>query len=107
MATGNESKIDTKLFVSTADAVGAVAKDLGTCFADWAKVMQGLRGAWQGDTSDDIKNTSEAVGRSASYLLRSLGGYKAVLHEMAGIYDKTEKAVQESGKALKFDKALR
>ena len=107
MAASNESKIDTKLFVSTADTVGAVAKDLGTCFQDWAKIMQGLRGSWQGDTSDNIKNTADAVQRSASDLLRALGGYKAALYEMAGIYDKTEQAVQETGKSLKFDKAMR
>lgn len=107
MATGNESKIDTKLFVSTAETVGAVAKELETCFADWAKVMQGLRGNWQGDTSDDIKNTAEAVQKSASELLRSLGGYRAALNEIAGIYDKTEKNVQETSKSLKFDKAMR
>ena len=107
MTTGSESKIDTKLFTSTADTVGAVAKDLGSCFQDWARVMQGLRGAWQGDTSDDIKNTVEAVQRSAGDLLRALGGYRAALYEMAGIYDKTEKNVQESAKSLKFDKAMR
>ena len=107
MATSGESKIDTKLFQSTADSVGTVAKDLETCFQDWAKIMQGMRGSWQGDTSDNVKNTAEAVGRSATDLLRSLSGYKAVLYEMAGIYDKTEKNLQETGKSLKFDKALR
>ena len=107
MATGNESKIDTKMFVSTADTIGTVAKELEACFQDWAKVMQSLRGAWQGDTSDDIKNTAEAVQKSASDMLRSLGGYKTALYEIAGIYDKTEKNVQETGKSLKFDNALR
>jgi WXG100 family type VII secretion target len=107
MATNNESKIDTKLFVSTADTIGAVVKDLESCFQDWAKVMQGLRGNWQGDTSDDIKNTTEAVQRSATQLLRSMGSYKTVLNEMAGIYDKTEKNIQETGKSLKFDQGMR
>lgn len=107
MATGNESKIDTKLFVSTADSVGTVAKELEACFQEWGKVMQGLRGCWQGDTSDDIKNVAEAVQKSAADMLRSLSGYRAALNEIAGIYDKTEKNVQESGKTLKFDKALR
>ena len=97
MASGNESKIDTKLFVSTADTVGTVSKDLAAGFQEWAKEMQGLRGNWQGDTSDNIKNTVEAVQRSASDLLRSLDGYRAALNEMAGIYDKTEKNVQETG----------
>jgi len=107
MAVGNDSKIDTKLFATTAETTAKVASDLETCFQDWAKVMQSLRGNWQGDTSDNIKNTVEAVQRSASDLLRALGGYRKALNEMAGIYDKTEKAVQESGKSLKFDKAMR
>jgi WXG100 family type VII secretion target len=107
MADGNESRIDTKLFVSTADAVGTVTKEFESCFQDWGKIMQSLRGNWQGDTSDDIKNVVEAVQKSGADLLRALGGYRAALNEIAGIYDKTEKSVQESGKTLKFDKALR
>ena len=107
MASGTESKIDTRLFVATADTVGAVSKDLESCFQEWGKIMQGMRGYWHGDTSDDIKNITEAVQRSGSDLLRSLGGYKAALHEIAGIYDNTEKNIQETGKSLKFDKAMR
>lgn len=104
---GSENKVDTKLFVSTGDVIGIQAKALEGCFQDWAKVMQGLRGSWQGNSSDDIKNTVESVQRSASDLLQSLGGYKTVLYEMAGIYDKTEQSVKESGKSLKFNKTLR
>ena len=107
MATGNESKIDTQLFIATADSISATAKELETCFSEWGKVMQGLRGAWQGDTSDDIKNTMDAVQNSGSLLLSALGGYKVALYEVAGIYDKTEKSVQETGKSLKFDKPMR
>ena len=107
MATGNESKIDTQLFIATADSISATAKELETCFSEWGKVMQGLRGAWQGDTSDDIKNTMDAVHNSSSLLLSALGGYKTALYEVAGIYDKTEKSVQETGKSLKFDKPMR
>jgi len=107
MATGNESKIDTKLFAATADAAGAAAKELELCFQDWIKIMQSLRASWQGDTSDNIKNTAAAVQNSAAELTRSLGGYKAALNEMAGIYDTAEKKVQETSKTLKFDKVLR
>jgi uncharacterized protein YukE len=102
-----ESKIDTKLFIATADSVGTVAKELENCFAEWGKTMQSMRGYWQGDTSDDIKNVADAVQRSAADLLRSMGGYRAALNEIAGIYDKTEKNVQETSKTLKFDKAMR
>ncbi len=107
MATGSESKIDTKLFVATADSVGTVTKELESCFQDYGKTMQSMRGYWQGDTSDDIKNVADAVQKSATDLLRSLGGYRAALNEIAGIYDKTEKNVQETGKTLKFDRAMR
>lgn len=107
MAAGTESKIDTKLFVATAESVSAAAKDLESCFSDWAKIMQGLRSNWQGDTSDDIKNTAEAVQNSAAVLLAALGGYKVTLNELAGIYDRTEQNVQETGKSLKFDKPMR
>jgi len=107
MSTGAESKIDTKLFVATADSIGGVIKDLESCFSDWAKVFHGLRGSWQGDTSDDIKNTTASVQKSAADLLRSLSGYKAALNEVAGIYDKTEQTVSETGKSLKFDKPMR
>ena len=107
MATGNERKIDTKLFAATADTTGTVAKELEACFSEWGKLMQTLRGAWQGDTSDSIKHTADAVQKSAAELLRSLGGYRAALNEMAGIYDKTEKNIQETGKSLKFSETLR
>ena len=107
MAGETESKIDTKLFIATAEAVGAVVKDLEGCFQDWGKTMQNIRGYWQGDTSDDIKNVAEAVKYYASDLLRSLGGYRAALNEIAGIYDKTERNVQETSRSLKFDNAMR
>jgi len=107
MATGTESRIDTRLFAATADSVSGVAKDLESCFSEWVKIMQGLRSSWQGDTSDDIKNTTEAVQNSAAVLLAALGGYRTTLNELAGIYDRTEKNVQETGKSLKFDKPMR
>jgi WXG100 family type VII secretion target len=102
-----DSKIDTKLFIATADSVGTISKELESCFQDYGKTMQSMRGYWQGDTSDDIKNVADAVQNSATNLLRSLGGYRAALNEIAGIYDKTEKNVQETSKTLKFDKAMR
>jgi WXG100 family type VII secretion target len=107
MATGAESVIDTRLFTATADSIGAAAKELEQCFSDWARAFQGLRGNWQGSSSDNIKNTTDSVQKSAAELLRSLGGYKAALYEIAGIYDKTEKAVSETSKSLKFDKPMR
>ncbi|MDR0549154.1 MAG: WXG100 family type VII secretion target [Deltaproteobacteria bacterium] len=107
MTSGGESKIDTKLFQTTADLVGNVAKNMENSFSEWTKIMRTLRGCWQGDTSDDFKNLVDAVNNSSKELLRALGGYKAALYEIAGIYDNVEKKVSETGKSLKYDKSLR
>jgi WXG100 family type VII secretion target len=107
LAATNESKIDTKLFAATADTIANAAKELGRLFADWNKNMNSLRSVWQGDTSDDIKNTVEQVQKSSADLLTALNGYPAALREIAGIYDNTEKNLQETGKTLKFEKSFR
>lgn len=107
MATGSESRIDTKLFASTAQSVGNIAKQMNGYCQEWNKTMGTLRGVWQGDTSDNVKNTADQVQKSAADLLNALSGYQAALNEMAGIYEKTEQNVQETGKSLRFDKAFR
>jgi WXG100 family type VII secretion target len=107
VAAGSESKIDTKLFAATADTIANASKELNRLFSDWNKNMNSLRSVWQGDTSDDIKNTVEQVQKSSAALITALNGYPAALREIAGIYDSTEKNVAETGKTLKFDKAFR
>jgi Proteins of 100 residues with WXG. len=107
MATGNESKIDTKLFAATADTIQSAVKEIESLCREWASAMNGLRSAWQGDVSDNIKNTAEQVAKSAADLLRALGSYPAALREIAGIYEKTEANVQETSKSLSFDKTFR
>ncbi len=102
-----ESKIDTKLFMTTAENITTRFKSFSSALQEWFDAMARLRNNWQGDTSDDIKNTVDAVFTSASDLEKSLKGYPAALLELAGIYDKTEKNVQETGKSLTFDKAMR
>ncbi len=102
MATGSESVIDTALFLRTAEALEPVTKNLGELLSQWQQTVSGLRSEWQGDSSDDVKNTAAQVQKSADALLRALNGYRAALREMAGVYDKTEKNVQETGKSLKF-----
>lgn len=101
-----ESKIDTALFMRTADTMSGIAKEMGSLFQSWNKTVSGLRGCWQGDSSDNIKNTADQVQKSAESLLGALAGYRAALLEIAGIYDKTEKNVTETGKSLKFDKTF-
>ena len=97
-----ESKIDTKLFVSTAETIGQLTKQLGELSDRWQDTLGAIRGEWQGDTSDDVRNTAAQLQKSSAALLKSLSGYQVTLKEMAGIYDKTEKNVQETGKSLKF-----
>ena len=97
-----ESKIDTALFISTAETIAPLTKELGNLFTRWQEVVGSLRSDWQGDTSDDVRNTAAQLRRSSDDLLKALSGYQAALKEMAGIYDKTEKNVQETGKSLKF-----
>jgi WXG100 family type VII secretion target len=107
LAASNESKIDTKLFAQTADTIANATKELNRLFSEWNKNMNSLRSVWQGDTSDDIKNTVEQVQKSSADLITALNGYPVALREIAGIYDNTEKNVQETGKTLKFEKAFR
>ncbi len=107
MATGSDTRIDTRLFAATADTLGGVAKQMDGYCQEWNKTMGTLRGVWQGDTSDNVKNTAEQVQKSAVELVRALAGYRAALLEIAGIYEKTEQNVQETGKSLNFDRAFR
>lgn len=99
---GSESRINTALFLSTAETLNPITKELAGLFARWQDTVASLRSDWQGDSSDDVRNTAAQLQRSSDALLQSLTGYQAVLKELAGIYDKTEKNVQETGKSLKF-----
>ena len=104
---GTESRVDTALFLSTAEALEPVTKNLTSLFNQWQDTVRSLRGQWQGDASDDVKNTAAQLAKSSDALLRSLNGYRAALREMAGVYEKTEKNVQETGKSLKFGSTFR
>ena len=98
-----ESKIDTKLFAATAEKIKDIAAQMSNQCGEWNKATSSMRGVWQGDTSDNIKNTADQVQKSASALVAALQGYHKTLMELAGIYDNTEKNTQEAGKSLKFN----
>lgn len=104
---GTETRVDTALFLSTAEALEPVTKNLTSLFNQWQDTVRSLRGQWHGDASDDVKNTAAQLAKSSDALLRSLSGYRAALREMAGVYEKTEKNVQETGKSLKFGSTFR
>lgn len=97
-----ESKVDTKLFLATAEEIEPAIKQLSNLFEQWQSTLAALRSDFQGDTSDDIRNTAAQLRSSSEVLIASLENYPKTLKEMAGIYEKTEKNVQETGKSLKF-----
>ena len=102
-----ENKVDTKLLVATAETIEPAVKQLSTLFDQWQHTIASIRGDWQGDTSDDIRNTAAQLKASSDALLASLSNYPKTLKEMAGIYEKTEKNTQETGKRLKFGDAFK
>ena len=104
---GTETRVDTALFLSTAEALEPVTKNLTSLFNQWQDTVRSLRSQWQNDASDNVKNTTAQLAKSSDALLRSLSGYRAALREMAGVYEKTEKNVQETGKSLKFGSTFR
>ncbi|MCR4891034.1 MAG: WXG100 family type VII secretion target [Lachnospiraceae bacterium] len=107
MAASGESRVNTQQFLSTADTLQAIFKDLQNQFHAWEQTMNSLRGQWQGDCSDDIRALTNQVKSSSNALLTNLQGYRTALREMAGVYDKTEKAVQEKGRSLKKGSVMR
>ena len=103
MAGGSESKIDTALLANTAETLAPLIKNLENVFEQFQQEIKNSRGEWQGDTSDDIKNTAAALKSSSAEMTKVLNGYVTGLKELAGIYDKAENKVQDTGKSLKFD----
>lgn len=103
----NETKVNTKLLSTTADTISGLANELDRLGEDWYKTLSSLRSQWQGDSSDNIKNTMEQARKSSKDLIANLKNYPTALREIAGIYDKTESSVKESGKSLTFDKGFR
>ncbi|MDR0818226.1 MAG: WXG100 family type VII secretion target [Oscillospiraceae bacterium] len=103
MTTSGETKINTKLFSDTAETIGDTVKKMSGHCNEWSTAANSLRGTWQGDTSDNIKNTVGQLQKSASEMLQILSGYRAALLEIAGIYNATEKDIKETGAALKSD----
>lgn len=102
-----ENKVDTKLFIATAETIEPAIKQLSSLFEQWQSTLASVRGDWQGDTSDDIRNTAAQLKASSDALNASLANYPKTLKEMAGIYEKTEKTTQETGKRLKFGDAFK
>ena len=102
MASGSETKVDTALLAATAETLVPLIKNLENIFEQFQQEIKNSRGEWQGDASDDIRNTAAQLKSSSSEIIRVLNGYVSGLKELAGIYDKAESKVSETGRSLKF-----
>ena len=99
-----DTKVDTKLFKTSADAMKAPVKGLSEKFNDWQRQCNSIRGDWQGDVSDDVRNTASQLKKSSDALVNSLGQYQKLLYEMAGIFEQTESKTTEQNRSLNFKK---
>ncbi|MCR4990588.1 MAG: WXG100 family type VII secretion target [Lachnospiraceae bacterium] len=107
MASGNDTKVDTALLASTAETLSPLVKNLENVFEQFQQEIKNSRGEWQGDTSDDIRNTAAQLKSSSAEIKKVLNGYISGLKELAGVYDKAESKVEDTGKSLKFDSTFK
>ena len=102
MASGNETKVDTALLANCAETLTPLIRNLENIFEQFQQEIKNLRGEWQGDTSDDIRNAANQLKASSTEIVKVLNGYVRALQELAGIYDRAENKVSDTGKSLKF-----
>ncbi len=107
MAAGNETKVDTAMLANTAETLTPLIKNLENIFEQFQQEVKSSRAEWQGDTSDDIRNTAAQLKSSSAEITKVLNGYVTGLKELAGIYDKAESKVQDTSKTLKFDSTFK
>ena len=102
MAAGNETKVDTALLANTAESLSPLIKNLENIFDQFQQEVKSSRSEWQGDASDDIRNTAAQLKSSSSEIVKVLNGYVSGLKELAEVYDKGESQASNAGKSLKF-----
>ena len=102
---GNDTVVDIQLFQKTAEALNPVIKNLQTQFNEWQRTLNSTRGEWQGDTSDNIRNTANQIAKSSEQLMKSIQSWQATLNQMAGIYSKNETVTADQARTLKFNKS--
>lgn len=102
MAAGSETKVDTTMLANTAETLTPLIKNLENIFEQFQQEIKNSRGEWQGDASDDIRNTAAQLKSSSAEIIRVLNGYVSGLKELAGIYDKAESKANDTGRSLKF-----
>lgn len=102
-----ETKVDTALLLKTADSLSPLIRNLENIFDQFQQEVKSSRSEWQGDASDDIKNTAAQLKSSSAEIVKVLNGYVSGLKELAGVYDKAESKVSNTGKSLKFDSTFK
>ena len=102
MATG-DTVVDIQLFRSTAETMNPIINSLNSLFDEWQTTVKSMRGEWQGDTSDDIRNTAAQIAKSSADLMKSIGSWQSTLNELAGIYQAGESKAEEQSMSLNFD----
>ena len=107
MAAGSDTKVDTALLARTAETLSPLVKNLDNIFEQFQQEVKSSRGEWQGDTSDDIRNTAAQLKSSSAEITKVLNGYISGLKELAGVYDKAESKVQNTAQSLKFDSVFK
>ena len=75
MAAGNETKVDTALLANTAESLSPLIKNLENIFEQFQQEVKSSRSEWQGDASDDIRNTAAQLKSSSSEIVKVLNGY--------------------------------
>ncbi|MCR5356499.1 MAG: WXG100 family type VII secretion target [Lachnospiraceae bacterium] len=107
MAGGSETKVDTALLANAAESLSPLIKNLERVFEQFQQEIKSSRGEWQGDASDDIRNTAAQLKSSSAEIIKVLNGYVSGLRELAGVYDKGETKATEAGRSLKFDSTFK
>ena len=102
-----ETRVDTALLLKTADSLSPLIRNLENIFDQFQQEVKSSRSEWQGDASDDIKNTAARLKSSSAEIVKVLNGYVSGLKELAGVYDKAESKVSNTGKSLKFDSTFK
>ncbi len=100
---GTEIKIETKVFLSTAEEITAARAQIAQSIDAYLREVSSLRSAWQGSSSDRVRAMAASIKTSGELLFQNMDNYSKTLNELAGIYTQTEKHAVESGKSLAFN----
>lgn len=99
---GDVNKVDTALLVAASSEIGSVRKSILNSVEAVNAVFRKMFETNEGESADELGAVAGQLKKSSGEILSVLSNYEAVLKELAGVYDSTEKnTVTEAGK-LKF-----